>query len=83
MDPGPEVSAELSMAWNHMGDDALGRLLQALQRSQVRVRSLKFCGNSLSPEGGHKKTQGKVWRWVNQWMGVGVGDVLFVLGCWG
>ena len=75
MDPGPEVSAELSMAWNHMGDDALGRLLQALQRSQVRVRSLKFCGNNLSPEGG------KVWRWVNQWIGVGVGDVL--LGCWG
>jgi len=45
------VSAELSMAWNHMGDDALGRLLQALQRSQVRVRSLKFGGNNLSPEG--------------------------------
>lgn len=52
MDLWPEVSAELSMAWNHMGDDALGRLLQALQRSQVRVRSLKFGGNNLSPEGG-------------------------------
>lgn len=77
----PEVSAELSMAWNHMGDDALGRLLQALQRSQVRVRSLKFGGNNLSPEGG----QAESWKLGSLEMGQTVdscrcdSDVLFVL----
>lgn len=35
-----------------MGDDAVGRLLQALQRSQLRVRTLKFRGNGIGSAGG-------------------------------
>ena len=35
-----------------MGDDAVGRLLQALQRSQLRVRSLRFRGNGIGSAGG-------------------------------
>jgi len=45
------VWAEVSLAWNQMGDDAVGRLLQALQRSQLRVRSLKFRGNGIGSAG--------------------------------
>eukprot|EP00435_Cladocopium_sp_Y103_P030839 s3829_g7.t1 len=46
------VWAEVSLAWNQMGDDAVGRLLQALQRSQLRVRTLKFRGNGIGSAGG-------------------------------
>lgn len=45
------VWAEVSLAWNQMGDDAVGRLLQALQRSQLRVRTLKFRGNGIGSAG--------------------------------
>ena len=44
------VWADISLAWNSMGDDAVGRLLQALRRSQLRVRCLNFCGNGLGPD---------------------------------
>ncbi|CAE7704349.1 unnamed protein product, partial [Symbiodinium pilosum] len=45
------VEAEVSFAWNYMGDEAVGRLLQALQRSELRVSSLNFSGNGLGPAG--------------------------------
>ena len=50
--PFSQVWAEVSLAWNQMGDDAVGRLLQALQRSQLRVRTLKFRGNGIGSAGG-------------------------------
>ncbi|CAE7633160.1 unnamed protein product [Symbiodinium sp. CCMP2456] len=45
------VEAEVSFAWNYMGDEAVGRLLQALQRSELRVATLNFSGNCLGPAG--------------------------------
>eukprot|EP00931_Biecheleriopsis_adriatica_P085473 TRINITY_DN5997_c0_g1_i1.p1 TRINITY_DN5997_c0_g1~~TRINITY_DN5997_c0_g1_i1.p1 ORF type:complete len:900 (-),score=213.70 TRINITY_DN5997_c0_g1_i1:113-2812(-) len=46
-----QVRAEVMFAWNAMGDDAVGRLLQALQRSELRVTCLNFSGNCLGPQG--------------------------------
>jgi len=45
------VRTEVSFNWNSMGDDAVGRLLQALQRSELRVTSLSFSGNCLGQQG--------------------------------
>jgi len=45
------VEAEVSFSWNYMGDEAVGRLLQALQRSELRVSSLNFSGNCLGTAG--------------------------------
>lgn len=45
------VRAEVSFNWNSMGDVAVGRLLQALQRSELRVTSMSFVGNCLGPRG--------------------------------
>lgn len=45
------VRAEVSFAWNGMGDEAVGRLLHALQRSELRVANLNFSGNCLGPTG--------------------------------
>lgn len=43
-----QVSLELSMARNDLGDEALERLLQALQRSQVSLSVLNFQQNGTS-----------------------------------
>jgi len=48
-----QVRTEVNFSKNGLGDDALGRLLQALQRSELHVISLNFFANRLTPAGAH------------------------------
>ncbi|CAE8712885.1 unnamed protein product, partial [Polarella glacialis] len=49
-----QIRAEISFARNGMGDDAVDRLLQSLQRLELRVASLNLSGNLLGTLGvGH------------------------------
>ncbi|CAK0901526.1 unnamed protein product, partial [Prorocentrum cordatum] len=46
-----QLRAELDFSKNGLGDDALERLLQALQRAEVQVTSLNLMGNCIGPAG--------------------------------
>lgn len=48
-----QIRTEVNFSKNGLGDDALGRLLQALQRSELHVVSLNFFANRLGPAGAH------------------------------
>lgn len=46
-----QIRAEVNFSKNGLSDDAVGRLLQALQRSELHVTSLNLFANNLGPAG--------------------------------
>lgn len=48
-----QISAEVNFSKNGLSDDAVGRLLQALQRSELSVTCLNLHGNCIGPIGAH------------------------------
>lgn len=49
-----QIRAEVNFSKNGLSDEAVGRLLQALQRSELSVTSLNLFANCIGPVGAHQ-----------------------------